>query len=104
MQRFKLAVLGCFVVFGLFGYLAGPQFLGNAKTNGGSLAAPTHVIASDGDYSNKVGLHWDTIRDATTYRIYRNTTNDSGSAIDVGTTVPNYFFYTTAGAAQNYFY
>ncbi len=105
MQRVKLFVLGAFVCFGLAFYLSQSHFSGAAgRALGGSLTAPTGVIASDGDYSNKVGLHWDTIRDATTYRIYRNTTNNSGSALDVGTTAANYFFDTTAVSGQNYYY
>lgn len=103
MQRIKFVALVCFVIFGLFGYLAGTHFSGFAKS-GGSLAAPTGVIASDGDYSNKVGLHWDTIRDATTYRIYRNTTNNSSTASDIGTTAANYFFDPTAAQGQVYYY
>jgi cytochrome c peroxidase len=105
MQRVKLFVLGSFVFFGLGFYLF-PTDLSNAagREFGGALAVPTGVEASDGDYSNKVGLHWDTIRNATRYRIFRNTTNNSGSAVDVGTTVANYFFDTTAVAAQNYYY
>ena len=104
MRRVKLAILAFFIVSGSFGYLAGTRWSGVAQALRGTLAAPTNVIASDGDYSNKVGLHWDTIRNATRYRIFRNTTNDSGSATDVGTTAANYFFDTTAVAAQNYFY
>ena len=87
MQRAKLAILAFFIALGSFGYLASGRLSGKAQALGGTLSAPTNVIASDGDYSTKVGLHWDTIRNATTYRIYRNITNDSGSAVDVGTTV-----------------
>ncbi len=104
MQRVKFVILAFFVVFGLFGYLAVPRFSSIAKSGGGSLAAPTGVIASDGDYSNKVGLHWDTIRDATTYRIYRNTANDTSTALDVGTTQANYFFDVPPVAGQAYYY
>jgi len=104
MQRVKFVILACFVVFGVFGYLAAPQFSGIAKTKVGGLAAPTSLTASDGDYSNKVGLHWDTIRDATTYRIYRNTVNNSATAIVRGTTAANYFFDGGSIAGQAYFY
>lgn len=104
MQRFKIIVLVCFVVLGLAGYLARPHSSGSAKVSGGTLAPPTGVIASDGDYSNKIGLHWDTIQDATVYRIFRNTTNNSSTAVDVGTTVANYFFDPSAVAGQGYYY
>ncbi len=104
MQRVKFVILVCFVALGLFGYLAGSHFSGIAQSKGSDLASPTGVIASDGDYSNKIGLHWDTIRDATSYRIYRNTTNNSSTAVDVGTTVANYYFDPTIVAGQTYFY
>ena len=71
---------------------------------GGALAAPTGVTASDGAYNNKVGVLWDAIRGATAYRIFRNTTNNTATANDVGTTQANYFFDTTGAAGQNYFY
>lgn len=104
MRLVKLFVLGFFIVLGSFGYLAGTHFSGFAKSFGDDLIAPTNVIASDGDYSTKVGLHWDTIRDATTYRIFRSTTNNSATAVDIGTTAANYFFDTEAVQGQNYFY
>ena len=104
MQRVKLAILAFFIVSGLFGYLADSRSSGMAQALGGTFSAPTNVTASDGDYSTKVGLHWDTIRNATRYRIFRNSTNDSGTALDVGTTTANYFFDSTAVAAQSYYY
>lgn len=70
----------------------------------GGLSAPTGVTASDGDYSTKVGIHWDTIRGATAYRIFRNTTNNTATATDVGATPANYFFDTTGMQGQTYFY
>lgn len=70
----------------------------------GVISAPTSVAASDNDYSTKVGINWDAIRGATSYRIFRNTTNNTGTATDVGTTQANYFFDTGATQAQTYFY
>lgn len=70
----------------------------------GGLSTPTGVSASDNDYSTKVGINWDTIRGATSYRVFRNTINNTGTATDLGTTQANYFFDTTATQAQVYFY
>lgn len=70
----------------------------------GVLNAPTGVSASDSDYSTKVGINWDTIRGASVYRIFRNTTNNTGTATDLGTTQANYFFDTTGIQGQMYFY
>lgn len=67
-------------------------------------SAPTGVSASDSDYANKVGVMWDTMRGATTYRIFRNTVNNSGSATEVGQSASNQFLDTTATPGQTYFY
>lgn len=102
MIRLKLFVLSAFAVAGLIWTLSGSSYLpvrGEAILN-----APTGVIASDSDYSTKVGLHWDTIRGATSYRILRNSINVPGSATDLGTTAANYFFDATGVQAQTYYY
>jgi len=105
MRKFKLSIVAVFVAFAavFFLYDAGSTPV-SGKLLGGDLAAPTAVIASDADYSTKVGLHWDTIWGATTYRIFRNTVNNTTTASDVGTTAKNYFFDTTGVQGQNYFY
>lgn len=42
-------------------------------------SAPTAVSASDGDYDDKVRLDWDTVSGATSYKIYRSTSNSQCS-------------------------
>jgi cytochrome c peroxidase len=69
-----------------------------------ALSAPAGVIASDNTYSTKVGLTWDAVRGASLYRVFRNTTNDPATAIDLGTTVEGSFFDQTALAGQTYFF
>jgi cytochrome c peroxidase len=69
-----------------------------------TLSAPTNVTASDNAYSTKVGISWDAVRGATLYRIFRNTANDSASALNVGTTAEGTFFDPTGLAGQTYFY
>jgi cytochrome c peroxidase len=69
-----------------------------------TIPAPTGVIASDSAYGLKVGIIWDAVFGASTYRIYRNTVNDSSSAAEIGSTAANYFYDTTATPGQTYFY
>ncbi|MEW6127707.1 MAG: cytochrome c peroxidase [Acidobacteriota bacterium] len=69
-----------------------------------SLSAPTGVSASDAVYANKIGISWDAIHHATSYRIFRNTVNDPTTAVDLGTTATATFFDTTALTGQTYFY
>ncbi len=105
MRLIKTFVIGSFVVFGLAMALFNsgmPSVTGSAF--GEAIAAPTNVRASDGDYANKVGVYWDTMRGANLYRIFRNTTNNSATATDVGTTPANYFFDTTVTGLQPFFY
>jgi cytochrome c peroxidase len=69
-----------------------------------TLSAPAEVTASDNAYSTKVGISWDAVRAATLYRIFRNTVNDSASAVVVGATAEGTFFDPSGIAGQTYFY
>ena len=92
MQRIKVLVFVFFALFtaAFYGYqYFTPTVIGQT---GGTPSAPTGVVASDGNYINKVGIRWDTMRDATLYRIFRNTVNNPASATSVGTTAAHYFF------------
>lgn len=102
MRILKLAVCSAFVFgIGAFALLRSDPVSGQVGTD---LAAPTGVIASDGVYNNKVTIWWDAIRGATTYRIFRNATNDPGTAVDVGTTPASSFRDQTAAPGQTFFY
>ena len=104
MQRIKLLVICLFLLPVLVFY---NKFLPSVIVrgqSGGMLSAPTGLAASDGSYSTKVGLTWDTIRGAASYQIYRNTTNDGTTATSLGTTAQGAFFDTTATAGQTFFY
>lgn len=105
MRSLKLTTLGAFAVLAaaFFLYDTSSLRVGGA-VSGLDISAPTGVEASDGDYSTKVGLHWDTMWGATVYRIFRNTVNDTGTATDIGTTAKNYFFDTNGVQGQTYFY
>ncbi|HEY0547930.1 MAG TPA: cytochrome c peroxidase [Pyrinomonadaceae bacterium] len=103
MQRIKRLALILFLLPVIASL--GHRFLFPTATGqSGVLAAPTGVVASDSSYSTKVGLTWDTIRGATVYQIFRNTTNDPATAISVGSTAAPNFFDPTAVANQTYFY
>jgi cytochrome c peroxidase len=105
MQRLKLFVLASFAVLSLGFYFSQLHVTRvEGRVSGGQLAVPTSVTASDGAYASKVGLHWDTIRNATLYRVFRNTANIPESASDVGLTAANYYFDASAEAGQTYFY
>ncbi len=105
MQRVKSFVVLSFILFAVafYGYQRFAP-LTKGQTGGAPLSAPTGVTASDGNYANKIGINWDTIRGARTYRIFRNTIDNPASAESIGTTAANYFFDTTAAAGQTYFY
>ena len=104
MQRIKLLVICLFLLPVLVFYsnlLPSPVVRGQT---GNAPSAPTGVVASDGSYSTKVGLTWDTMRGATSYRIFRNATNDGATATSLGTTAGDNFFDANATAGQTFFY
>ncbi len=105
INRLKIFIIVLFVfpaLFLFFGKRLEEKVFG--QTGGANLSAPTDLTATDGIYSTKVGLRWDTMRNATFYRIFRNTINDSATSTDVGATQANYFFDTTATQGQTFFY
>ena len=102
MRIVKLLIVFLFLFFCLISFQS--RFFSPVVSGQGSLAAPTGVTATDGTYSTKVGLLWDTMRGAASYRIFRNTVNDPLTATDVGTTQANYFFDASAVQNQIYFY
>ncbi|HEV8593081.1 MAG TPA: cytochrome c peroxidase, partial [Pyrinomonadaceae bacterium] len=104
MHRFKLAVLLSFLLFACFAFVNRKVTVQARDNFGSSLAAPERVRATDGNYANKVGIYWETVRGASVYRIFRNPSNDSGSAVDVGTTPANYFFDMSAARGQQYYF
>ena len=101
MRKLKLFVCGAFIA----GFV-GISLYSSERTTGqsGTLSAPTGVIASDLKYNNKVRVEWDTIRDATSYRVFRGTTSNPAAAIEIGTTAANTFLDSTAVAGQPSFY
>ncbi len=103
MQRVKRLVLILFLL-PLVASIGHRYLFPTATGQSGELSATTGVIASDGTYSTKVGLTWDTMRGATTYQIFRSTTNDPNSAVSLGSTPAPNFFDTTAVVNQTYFY
>jgi cytochrome c peroxidase len=105
MLRFKQFVLLFFVLFAVMFY--GHRLITtpvSSQESSSSLSAPTGVVASDGHYADKVGVMWNTVRGATTYRVFRNTSNNPAGSTDVGTTAAGYFFDTSAAVNQTYFY
>jgi cytochrome c peroxidase len=108
MQRLKLFVTLFFILFAALTFFdqrwLTASSAGRNLAGGAALSAPTGVSASDGDYIDKVGVMWNTVRGAALYRIFRSASNNPTSAVNVGTTAANYFFDTTATPNQNYFY
>src|SRR3954447_696782 len=105
MHFLKLSVIAVFLLFTAL-FLLGRS--GSTSVSGkvldSLLDSPTGFSATDRAYANKVGLRWDTIRGATLYRVFRSTTNDSASAVEVGSTPANYFFDAGAVPETTYFY
>ena len=105
MRRLKLSI-----IFALIGGSAALYLLPSRTTSvkgrilDAPLGSPTNVSASDGNYAQKIEVSWETVRDATLYRVFRNDTENYITAVDVGTTEANYFFDTPPAAATPYYY
>jgi hypothetical protein len=67
-------------------------------------AAPTGVTASDATSCASVTVSWTAVSGATGYQIWRNTTNNSATATQIGTDTASPFDDTTATAGTTYFY
>src|SRR5215208_4131778 len=105
MRSLRLLVVCLFAASALL--LLSQRLLPGSVSNGQTspaLYAPAGVVASDNSYSTKVGVTWEAVRGATSYRILRNNTNDSGTAVSLGTTPGVAFFDTTAPQGQDFFY
>ena len=102
MRALKLIIIGSFFLLSLIAL--NYRSFSPVVSGQTGLFAPTGVIASKGSYNDKVGLNWNAIRGAVTYRIFRNTLNDSSTAVSVGTTVQPFFFDPTAVVSQQNFY
>jgi len=73
----------------------------------GGPIAPTNVQATDGAFSTKVVVTWNSVTAATSYEILRGTVNDFSMATVIGTTTGNLvvtFEDTAVTEAQVYYY
>src|SRR5439155_8920118 len=103
MRTIKISIISLLCLIALaFANRFSPSFTATGQVT--TLSAPTNVTASDNAYATKVEIEWEAIRGATLYRVFRNTSNDSASAIALGTMTQGSFFDTTALVGQTYFY
>ena len=71
----------------------------------GTPSAPIGVSASDGTYTDKVRVTWNSVSGATSYEVWRHTSNSSGSATRIGNSVTSTSYDDiTASAGQTYYY
>jgi len=66
-------------------------------------AAPSDVSASDGSYTDKVHLSWNSVSEATSYKVYRSLTY-SGSKTLLGTVSGTSYDDTSGTADTTYYY
>lgn len=85
----------------------GPVTIGLLKDLGWNLAAavPTSVTASDGTFTDKVVVSWDSAANATYYQVFRNTSNTTSGASTLSNNhSASPFNDTTAVAGTLYYY
>jgi len=67
------------------------------------LLPPTNVQATDGAYTNKVRVTWTVSSGATSYKVYRATT-ETGEKLYRGASTGTYYDDTTASPGITYYY
>jgi len=67
-------------------------------------SAPTAVAATDGTFPDKVQVSWTPSLGATSYQVYRNTSNSSTGVAQIGTPAASPFDDTTATPGATYYY
>ncbi len=67
--------------------------------------APTGLVASDGAYTDRVRVSWNSSSGATSYKVYRSTSSSSSGAALIGQSISGTFFDdTTAQPGTTYWY
>ncbi|TWT41135.1 Fibronectin type III domain protein [Phycisphaerae bacterium RAS1] len=83
---------------------AGPFSSPDSGTRGITPAAPSGVSASDAASCSAVNVSWSAAAGANAYEVWRNTTNNSGTAALQSTVAASPYGDTTAIAGTTYFY
>ena len=71
--------------------------------NASSIPAPTGVSASNGSYTSYVQVSWDSVSSATTYAIYRST-SENGTYLQIADSPSSPYNDTSAAAGTTYYY
>ena len=66
-------------------------------------SAPTGLSATDGEYNDKIKITWNSSSGATSYELWRNTSNNTSSAKKVGTTTST-SYEDSIEAGKTYYY
>jgi fibronectin type 3 domain-containing protein len=67
-------------------------------------ATPTGVSASDGTSATETTITWNSVPTAASYYVYRNTTNSSAGALNIGGTTGALTYSDTSGIAGSTYY
>jgi subtilisin family serine protease/fibronectin type 3 domain-containing protein len=75
-----------------------------SRASGSTPSAPGRVRATDGTYCDRVRVTWNGVSGATAYDVYRNTTNNSATAVLIGSSATTTYddFSVTAGVTYHY--
>jgi phage gpG-like protein len=65
---------------------------------------PVNVSVSDGTYADKVRVTWEASSGATGYKVFRNASNNSSGAQQIGTSTASQYDDTTAVVGTTYWY
>ncbi|MCA9285857.1 MAG: hypothetical protein KDA22_11610, partial [Phycisphaerales bacterium] len=82
----------------------GPFGTSDGGFGGAAPSAPTGLAATDGTTCGAVNVSWNAVSGASSYSIWRSTTNDPGTATQIGTAAGSSFVDDSAAATTQYYW
>ncbi|MBI2440742.1 MAG: VCBS repeat-containing protein [Lentisphaerae bacterium] len=87
------------------GFSASDSGYAFSTTSSPAISAPMGVSASDGTYTDKVAMSWTSVSDASSYEVWRATSNNTSVASNLAaTTSTNYDDTSVVGGATYYYW
>lgn len=78
--------------------------IANFAVDASAIAAPDGISATKGTSTTGVSVGWNTVAGAASYHVFRNTTDNSATATEIGTSATTAYEDATAEPAVSYFY
>jgi len=78
--------------------------LSSSDSGFAKLSVPVNLVATDGDYDDKIIITWENVIGATGYSVYRNETDSSATATIISSLTTNNYTDTNITSGKLYYY